>query len=89
MADRVYISGHLTKPQFVLLKLDDYEIQLLKFSEIEQLLEHKFDNLSEMLENLVDKELLVRMEKGEFCKQGFRDEYVIDTFVAKNSAAAY
>jgi len=69
--------------------LDDYEIQLFKFSEIEQLLEKKFDNLSEILENLVDKELLVRMEKGKFCKQGFRNENVIGTFVAENSAVAY
>ena len=69
--------------------LDDYEIQLFKFSEIEQLLEQKFDNLSEILENLVDKELLVRIEKGKFCKQGFRDEYVIGTFIAENSAVGY
>lgn len=90
MADSVYISEHLTKPQLEFLKLlDDYEIQLFKFSEIEQLLEQKFDNLSEILENLVDKELLVRMEKGKFCKPGFRDEYVIGTFVAENSAVAY
>src|SRR5690606_12933592 len=41
------------------------------------------------LENLVDKELLVRIEKGKFCKQGFWDEYVIGTFVAENSAVAY
>ena len=90
MAASVYISEHLTKPQLEFLKLlDDYEIQLFKFSEIEQLLEQKFDNLSEILENLVDKELLVRIEKGKFCKQAFRDEYVIGTFVAENSAVGY
>lgn len=90
MADGVYISEHLTKPQFRFLKLlDDYEIQLFKFSEIEQLLEQKFDNLSEILENLVDKELLVRIERGKFCKQSFRNEYVIGTFVVENSAVAY
>src|SRR5690606_20401258 len=90
MADSVYISEHLTKPQLEFLKLlDDYEIQLFKFSEIEQLLEQKFDNLSEVLENLVDKELLIRLEKGKFCRQGFRDEYVIGTFIVENSAVAY
>ena len=67
MADSVYISENLTKPQLEFLKLlDDYEIQLFKFTEIEQLLGQKFDNLSEILENLVDKELLVRIEKGKF-----------------------
>jgi predicted transcriptional regulator of viral defense system len=90
MADSVYISEHLTKSQLEFLKLlDDYEIQLFKFSDIEQLLKQRFDNLSEILENLVDKELLVRIEKGKFCKQGFRDEYVIGTFVVENSAVAY
>lgn len=90
MADSVYISEHLTKPQLEFLKLlDDYEIQLFKFSEIEQLLEQKFDNLSEILENLVDKELLIRIEKGKFCRQGFRDEHVIGTFIVENSAVAY
>lgn len=90
MADSVYISENLSKSQLEFLKLlDDYEIQLFKFSEIEQLLEQKFDNLSEILENLVDKELLVRIEKGKFCRQNFRDEYVIGTFITENSAVAY
>jgi predicted transcriptional regulator of viral defense system len=90
MADSVYISEHLTKPQLEFLKLlDDHEIQLFKFSEIEKLLKQKFDNLNEMLENLVDKELLIRIEKGKFCKQSFKDEYVIGTFVVENSAVAY
>ena len=90
MADSVYISEHLTKSQLEFLKLlEDYEIQLFKFAEIEQLLGQKFENLSEILENLVNKELLVRIEKGKFCKQGFRDEYVIGTFVTENSAVAY
>lgn len=90
MADSVYISEHLTKPQLEFLKLlDDYEIQIFKFTEIEHLLGQKFDNLSEILENLVDKELLARIEKGKFCRQNFRDEYVIGTFVVENSAVAY
>ncbi|WP_257670924.1 type IV toxin-antitoxin system AbiEi family antitoxin domain-containing protein [Parapedobacter tibetensis] len=90
MADSVYISENLTKPQLEFLKLlDDQEIQIFKFSEIEQLLDQKFDNLSEILENLVDKSLLTRIEKGKFCRQTFRDEYVIGTFIVENSAVAY
>lgn len=90
MADGVYMSEHITKPQLEFLKLlDDYEIELFKFSEIELLLEQKFDNLSEVLESLVDKELLVRIEKGKFRRQSFRYEYVIGTFIVENSAAAY
>ncbi len=90
MADSVYISENLNKPQLEFLRLlDDYEIQLFKFDEIEQLLNQKFDNLNEILENLVDKKLLVRIERAKFCRQNFRDEYVIGTFVAEDSAVAY
>lgn len=90
MADGVYISENLTRAQLDFIKLlDDYEIQIFKFTEIERALGEKFDNLNEILENLVDKELLSRLEKGKFCRQNFRDEYVIGTFVAENSAVAY
>ena len=42
--------------------LDDYEIELFKFDEIENQINRKFDNLNEVLENLVHKELLSRIE---------------------------
>jgi hypothetical protein len=61
-------------------------IQIFKFTEIEQLVDEKLDNLNEILENLVDKELLSRIEKGKFCRQNFRDEYIIGTFVADLTA---
>lgn len=78
MADSVYISENLTKTQIEFLKLlDDHEIQLFKFSDIEKQLNLKFENLNEVLENLVHKELLTRVEKGKFCRPNFRDEFVI------------
>lgn len=90
MADSVYISKNLTKIQLEFLKLlDDFEIQLFKFSEIEKQVNMKFENLNEVLENLVKKELLTRVEKGKFCRPNFRDEFVIGTFVAKQGAIAY
>jgi len=90
MADSVYISSNLTKTQMEFLKmLDDYEIQLFKFSDIEKQLNQKFENLNEILENLVHKELLTRIEKGKFCRPNFRDEFVIGTFVVEESAISY
>lgn len=90
MADSVYISANLTKTQIKFLKmLDDYEIQLFKFSDIEKQLNQKFENLNEILENLVHKELLTRIEKGKFCRPNFRDEFVVGTFVVEESAVAY
>lgn len=90
MADSVYISENLTKTQIEFLKLlDDHEIQLFKFSDIEKQLNLKFENLNEVLENLVHKELLTRVEKGKFCRPNFRDEFVIGTFVIEGGAIAY
>lgn len=90
MADRVYISENLTKTQLEFLKLlDDNEIQLFKFTEIEEKINKKFENLNEILENLVHKQLLTRIEKGKFCRPSFNDEFVIGTFIAENSALAY
>jgi predicted transcriptional regulator of viral defense system len=90
MAHGVYISSNLTQQQLEFMKLlDDYEIELFEFDEIENQINRKFDNLNEVLENLVHKELLSRIERGKFCKVNFRDENVIGTFVVKNSAVAY
>lgn len=90
MANGVYISKNITSQQLDFLKLlDDYEVSIFKLTEIESLINEKFDNLNEVLENLVDKELLFRIEKGKFCRRNFRDEYVIGTFVAESSAVAY
>lgn len=90
MAIGTYISENLTKKQIDFLKLlDDNEIQIFRLSEIEKQLNQKVENLNEVLENLVHKELLTRIEKGKFCRPNFRDEFVIGTFVAENSAVAY
>jgi len=90
MADSVYISANLTQQQLEFMKLlDEFEIDIFHFSEIEKRIKRKFDNLNEVLENLVHKELLSRIERGKFCRANFRDANVIGTFVVKESAVAY
>lgn len=90
MADSVYISSNLTSTQMEFLKLlDDYEIEIFHMAKIEKILNHKFSNLNEILENLVYKRLLSRIERGKFCKATFRNEYVIGTFVVRKGAIAY
>lgn len=90
MANSVYISENLTKAQLDFLKLlDDYEIRIFKFLEIEKLIGQKFENLNEVLENLVHKEMLTRIERGKFCRPNFRDEYVIGTFIVEDCAVGY
>lgn len=90
MADSVYISKKLSRTQLEFIKLlDDNQIQIFRFTEIETLIGKKFENLNEVLENLVHKRLLTRIEKGKFCRPNFRNEYIIGTFINENSAVAY
>ena len=90
MANSIYISSNLTQQQLEFIKLlDDYEVELFKFKEIESQIDRKFNNFSEVFENLVHKDLLSRIERGKFCKVNFRYENIIGTFVVKNSAVAY
>ena len=90
MGDSVYISSNLTSTQLEFMKLlDEYEIDIFLLEEIETKLNQKFDNINEILENLVHKGLLSRIERGKFCKANFRDENVIGTFAAKKGVVAY
>jgi len=90
MADSVYISSNLTSAQLEFLKLlDEHEIDIFLLEEIEDKLDRSFSSINEILENLVHKGLLSRIERGKFCKANFRDEHVIGTFVVQKGAVAY
>jgi len=69
--------------------LDEYELEIFRFEEVEIQINRKFDNLNEVLENLVHKDLLSRIERGKFCRANFRDENVIGAFVVKEGTVAY
>ncbi|HED08694.1 MAG TPA: hypothetical protein ENI57_11300 [Ignavibacteria bacterium] len=90
MADSVYISTNLTKEQLLFLHLlDENEILYFTISEIEEQLNHKFTNINEVLENLVHKVFLYRLQKGYYAVKNFNNQNVIGTFISKNSAVAY
>ena len=90
MADSVYISSNLTSIQLEFMKLlDEYEIDIFRIDEIEGKLGQSFGNINEILENLVHKGILSRIERGKFCKANFRDEKVMGTFLVNNGAIAY
>ena len=69
--------------------LEEEEVQIFKI----QNLKNKFDLdnkiINNIVENLVVKGLLSRIERGIYCRANFRDENVIGTFLAKNSSVAY
>lgn len=90
MGNSVYISSNLTAIQLEFMKLlDDYEIDIFRFDDIEEQIDKKFPNLNEVLENLVHKKLLSRIERGKFCRFNFRNEFVIGSFIANQGAVGY
>jgi len=69
--------------------LEKEEVQIFKI----QYLKSKFDLdnkiINNIVENLVVKGLLSRIERGVYCRANFQDENVIGTFLAKDSAVSY
>ena len=90
MARGTYISENLTQPQIeLMLMLDEYEMDIFTLQELKDLASEKFDDVNELVENLVHKQILSRIERGKYCKSNFRDEKVIGTFLVPDGAIAY
>jgi predicted transcriptional regulator of viral defense system len=87
---RTYHSKNLNERQqeFVRL-LDEFEIDIFSISEIEKWLGRALPGLQEVVENLVRKDFLSRIERGKYCRFNFRDESVIGCFIAKAGAVSY
>lgn len=69
--------------------LEDEEISIFTLEQIKSVYLEKTGQINEIIENLVDKKFLLRIERGKYCRSNFRDENVIGTFIASNSAIAY
>lgn len=87
---RAYISGNLnTKQQDFIHFIDEYEISIFSLAAIESNLHRTFDNLNEILENLVQKKFLVRLERGKYCRSTFKNDMVIGCFLTTGGTVAY
>jgi len=87
---RRYLSVNLSEEQQLFIKLlGEYEIDIFSIDTIESQIQKQFKNLNEVIENLVDKDFISRIERGKYCQANFRDELVIGTFITKESAVAY
>lgn len=87
---RRYISVNILPDQQDFIKLlDEYEIDIFSIDQIENQIGKKFSKLNEVIENLIDKEFLSRIERGKYARANFRNELVIGTFITKKSAVAY
>jgi predicted transcriptional regulator of viral defense system len=90
MATGSYSSTNLTKQQLYFMRLlDENEIDIFTLESIESLLSENFENLNEILENLVHKNLLSRIERGRFCRFNFRDEFVISNYLVPDAVVSY
>lgn len=87
---RTYHSVNISREQQEFLKLiTDYEVDIFSISEIEKILNYKFDNLNTILENLANKGFISRIEVGKYCRANFKDEKVIGCYISSNGAVAY
>lgn len=90
MAQGTYISTNLTQRQIdFMLMLDAKELDICTLSELKNVADGKFSDVNELVENLVHKNILSRIERGKYCRSNFRNENVIGTFVARQSAIGY
>lgn len=90
MAKSTYISESLNEDQIALLKyLEDHEILYFNLKELASQLPHSLSNTNELVENLFQKGLLNRIERGVYTKPNYSNINVLATFISQNSAIAY
>ncbi len=90
MGKSTYISSNLNQKQIqFMLLLDDLELDIFSLEELKKQTESHFSNVSELVENLVDKKILSRIERGKYCRANFRDESVIGCRLVEDGAIAY
>ncbi len=87
---RTYISGNLNAEQQEFIHLiDEYEVGIFSITTIEGSLQRTFNNLNEILENLVQKKFLTRLERGKYCRSTFKNVMVIGCFLTTDGTVAY
>ena len=90
MAKGTYISENLTQSQMdVMLMLDEYEMDIFTLNDIKNMLPDQSGNANEIMENLVHKKIVSRIERGKFSRSNFRDEKVIGCFLVPDGAISY
>ncbi|MCL2074295.1 MAG: hypothetical protein FWH18_10255 [Marinilabiliaceae bacterium] len=78
----------MTQNEFVKY-LEEEEISIFEIKNLKNSLDLDNRTINEIVENIVVKGFLSRIERGKYCRTNFRDENVIGTFLARESAVAY
>jgi predicted transcriptional regulator of viral defense system len=87
---RRYLSKNLLEDQQQFIRLlDEFEIDIFSIDSIEKTMAYEFLNLNEVLENLIKKEFLSRIERGKYCRTNYRDEKVIGCHLVSDGVIAY
>ena len=90
MSRSTYISKNLTQKQIdFMLMLDDYELDIFSLEDIKKQVWNKKIEVNELIENLVQKRIFSRIERGKYCRTNFRDEKVIGCFLVPDGAISY
>lgn len=90
MAISTYISENLTHAQMSVMRfIDENEMDIFSLEDIKELLGDESENINEIIENLVHKKFLSRIERGKYCRVNFRGEKVIGCFLVSDGAVAY
>jgi len=87
MVKSSYISKNLTQRQIDLLLI--IEANELEIFSLEDLVKITGSNVNEIVENLAQKKLLLRIEKGKYCRSNFNDENVLGCFLVPDGIIAY
>jgi len=72
-----------------MLLLDDLELDIFSLQDLKKLTGTHFNNVSDLAENLIDKKILSRIERGKYCRANFCDERVIGCHLVVDGAVAY
>jgi predicted transcriptional regulator of viral defense system len=72
-----------------MLMLDENEMDIFSLGDVKELLKESSNDVNEIIENLVHKKILSRIERGKYCRTNFRDEKVIGCFLVPDGAVAY
>ena len=89
MKTETHIANITTQQLSFIKLLDEYEINIFTLKDIEKRINQSFKNSRVIIDKLVQKGLLIRLEKGKYCRHNFNDEWVISNYLAKDGVVAY
>jgi len=69
--------------------MDDQEVSFFTIAQASKWTQQSNVEIQEMLQNLTKKGMIVRLERGKYARYGFRNDNIIGTFIAENSAIGY